>query len=99
MNRIVIDQTKIRISDEITVKPGSEFPRPLWWWQRWTPVWLDVSENADGHLVFEANGKRADGKVFEVTPQLRRNALRGARRWMADLRYLDFSDALVADLD
>lgn len=96
-DRIVIDQTKIRISDELAarMKPGAEFPRPLAWWQHIVPIWLTASEDTDGHIVLTPNGHRADGHVYDVTPTVARQEIRAARQWLAGRSHLDFTDAIV----
>ena len=92
-DRIVLDQSKIRIITTKTPKPGAEFPRPLAWWQRNVPGWLDVAIDGNGFVVLEPNGKRANGVVREVTPVLRRRYVKAAQTWMDGLVYLDFPDA------
>ena len=96
-DHITLDQAKIRINPTLVVKSGAEFPRSLAWWQRYVPIWLDVSIDSDGHVVLEPNGKRADGAFFEVTPALRRRALRDARKWMANQIHLDFAEADLSE--
>lgn len=97
--RIVIDQTKIRVSDEIAarMKPGAEFPRSLDWWQRIVPCWITASEDADGHIVLAPNGHSAGGHVYELTPAVMRREMQYARAWLADWNrgHVDFTDALV----
>lgn len=97
MDRIVIDQTRIRISPEVKVKPGSEFPRPLKWWRKTVPIWLDASEDGEGRIVLEPSGHRADGVVLELTPAKRQRDLKYALRYPRGRRFLDFSDALVPE--
>lgn len=94
--RIVIDQTKLRVRG-ITVKPGSEFPRPLDWWQCFVPGWLTASSDGENRIVLEPNGHRADGHVYELTPAVYRREMKHARRWLDALLYLDTSDAIVAE--
>ncbi|OMI34437.1 hypothetical protein [Streptomyces sparsogenes] len=95
MDRIVIDQAKIQIDDSLKVKPGSEFPRPLDWWQRIVPCWLDASEDEHGHIVITPNGHRADGHVYELTPAVIRREMKAAMRFLGERRFLDFTDAIV----
>ncbi|RXS84183.1 hypothetical protein EST92_11535 [Streptomyces sp. TM32] len=99
MDRIVIDQSKIRVDESIKakMKPGSEFPRPLSWWQKFVPCWLDASEDASGHIVLAPNGRRADGHVYELTPAIRRREMKAAARFLSERLYLDFSDAATAE--
>lgn len=92
-DRIVIDQTKIRIVGEL--RSGGEFPRPLDWWQNFVPVWLTASSGSGHQIVLEPNGRRADGHVRELSPVLRRRAVRDALRWLDGLLYLGTSDAIV----
>lgn len=95
MDAIVIDQSMIRIDPDLKVKPGSEFPRPLAWWQSYAPGWLDVTEDADGHLVLTPNGVLPNGRQRDLTPALVRRYLAATRRWMDGLIHLDFTDALL----
>lgn len=95
MVEVVIAQSKIRIDSRVDVKPGSEFPRPLEWWQRYVPVWLDASEDVMGNIVLTPNGRIADGRRQEVTPALARRDARQALIWLSSQVYLDFTDALV----
>lgn len=90
MDRIVIDQSKIRIVTEKPVRPGAEFPRPLDWWQRYVPVWLDASVDGD-LIVLEPNGWCANGTRRELTPADRRRHLATAERWLGSLLFLDFT--------
>lgn len=92
---IVLDQSKIRVGEDLVARGAPAFPRPLAWWERNVPLWLDVSLDADGRVVLESNGKRADGAVFEVTPALRRRRLADARAWMGDRIHLDLTGAVV----
>jgi hypothetical protein len=96
MDRITLDQTKIRVVTAEPLKPGAEFPRGLGWWQRYVPVWLDVSFDVDGNVVLEPSGRRADGVVREVTPAMRRRYLAAAKGWIDSHLFLDFTDAIVA---
>ncbi|MEU0133372.1 hypothetical protein ABZ172_04925 [Streptomyces sp. NPDC006296] len=94
-DRIVLDQSKIRISEALDVKPGAEFPRTLAWWQRYVPLWLDASLDSDGHVVLEPNGRRADGSALDATPALRRRRMKAAERWMDNQIHLDFTNAIA----
>ncbi len=94
MQRLVIDQSEVRVSEKLAAQGAPGFPRPLSWWQRYAPIWLDVTEDVQGHLVLEPNGRRADGAVLEVTPALRRRHLRYARGWIGNQIHLDFSNAV-----
>lgn len=99
MDRIVIDQTKVRIDECIKpkMKSGSEFPRPLSWWQMTIPCWLDASEGERGRIVLTPNGRCADGRVVELTSVERRRHVKAAMEYLASRRLLDFSDAVVAE--
>ncbi|MFJ1744354.1 hypothetical protein ACIOG4_37610 [Streptomyces microflavus] len=92
---IVLDQSRIRIGEDLVARGAPAFPRPLVWWERNVPLWLDVSLDADGCVVLEPNGRRADGAVFEVTPALRRRRLAAARSWLGDRVHLDLVGAVV----
>ncbi|WP_432111392.1 hypothetical protein [Streptomyces sp. YPW6] len=92
--RLVLDQTKIRIRPDLVAKGAPPFPRPLTWWQRNAPCWLDVSLDNSGHVVLEPNGTRADGVVVEVTPARRRRDLAAVRNWLLGWNGLDVTDAL-----
>jgi hypothetical protein len=100
VNSIVIDQAKIRVSDDIAarMKPGSEFPRSLAWWQRIVPCWLTATEDAKGHIVLTPNGYQADGNVYELTPALMRREMRHAQDWLFawNKGHIDFTDAIAA---
>lgn len=93
--RIIIDQSKIRVVDDLVRRGAPGFPRSLDWWRRNVPDWLDVAEDEHGRIILEPNGYRADGVVLEVTPALCRRRLRYARNWMDNQIFLDFSDAIV----
>ena len=97
---IVIDQAKIRVSDDLAtrMKPGSEFPRPLTWWQRIVPCWITATENTDGNIVLAPNGQRADGHVYELTPAVLRCDIKRATDWLLGWNqgHVDFTDAIVA---
>jgi hypothetical protein len=99
VQRLVIDQSEVRVSERLAARGAPDFPRPLSWWQRYAPSWLDLTEDDQGRLVLEPNGHRADGAVLEVTPALRRRHLRYARNWIGNQIHLDVSNAvfLVAD--
>ena len=92
-NRIVIDQTKIRVSDEA----APPFPHPLDWWQRYVPCWLTVSEDEQGRLVLTPNGHRADGFACEPTQAAVRRDLKAVTRWLDGNLVLDFTHAIVTD--
>ncbi|WP_329131642.1 hypothetical protein OG552_10750 [Streptomyces sp. NBC_01476] len=97
-DRIVIDQAKIRISDEIAarIKPGSEFPRSLAWWQRIVPCWLTATEDEGGHIVLTPSGRDAAGSVYELTPVITRREIRYGLDWLTrwNGNNVDFTDAL-----
>jgi hypothetical protein len=93
MDRIVIDQTKIRIDADLVRRGADPFPRPLAWWQRTVPIWVDVSETEDGQIVLAPNGKRADGYRYELTPSVVRREIKAIVRYLGDRPFLDFSDA------
>ncbi|MFF4645001.1 hypothetical protein [Streptomyces sp. NPDC001389] len=96
MNAVVIDQVQVRIIDpNHKAKPGAQFPRPLTWWQRYVPIWLDASEDDRGRIVLTPNGRIADGRVQELTPTLIRRDVQLALRWLDNQIHLDFTDALV----
>jgi len=95
MHRIVIDQSKIRIDEDLVRRGAPGFPRSMDWWKRNTPLWLDATEDEQGRIVLEPNGRQADGTVREVTPMLRRRHLQYARNWATSRAFLDLSDALV----
>ncbi|MFF8590041.1 hypothetical protein ACF061_01135 [Streptomyces sp. NPDC015220] len=94
---IVIDQSKVRVVDELIQRGAPGFPRSLTWWRRNVPLWLDVTENEQGHIVLQPNGHQADGTVLEVTPALRRRHIRYAHDWVGSRVFLDLSDAIVAE--
>ncbi|MGW0334312.1 hypothetical protein ACWD0J_20995 [Streptomyces sp. NPDC003011] len=94
MQKLVIDQSEVRLSERLAARGAPGFPRPLSWWQRYAPSWLDVTEDDHGRLVLEPNGHRADGIVLEVTTALRRRHLRYALNWIGDQIHLDFSSAV-----
>jgi hypothetical protein len=91
---LAIDQSEVRVSDELTARGAPGFPRPLAWWQRYVPIWLAVTEGEQGRLTLEPNGRRADGVVLEVTPALRRRHLRCALNRIAYQIHLDYSTAV-----
>lgn len=91
---IVIDQSKIRIAEELVAKGASPFPRPLAWWQRTIPVWVDATETEDGRIILTPNGKVADGRQNELTPADIRRDLKAIQRYLDGRNYLDFSDAI-----
>jgi hypothetical protein len=92
---LVIDQTKVRIDDDLVRRGAPGFPRSVSWWERNTPLWLDVAEDDQGRIVLTSNGRRADGVVLAVTASLRRRRLQYAREWASNLVFLDLSDAIV----
>ena len=94
---LVIDQSKIRIDDDLVQRGAPGFPHSLDWWKRYVPGWLNVAEDEQGRIVLEPNGHRADDVVLDVTPALRRRHLQYARNWMSDQIFLDFSDAIVTE--
>jgi hypothetical protein len=96
MDRVIIDQSKIRIDENLVAKGAVPFPRPLAWWQRTTPVWVDVAEVDGGRIALIPNGKVADGRQEELTPAAIRQDLKAIRRYLAERHYLDFSDAIEA---
>jgi hypothetical protein len=95
MNRIVIDQSKIHIREDLVLRGAPGFPRPLEWWQRSLPVWVTASEGIDGSLILEPNGKMANGCQLELTAKVLRGEMQAIRRYLADRQVLDFSDAIV----
>ena len=94
MDRIVIDQAKIRIDADLVRRGAPPFPRPLTWWQRTVPIWVDVSEAEDSRIVMTPNGKTADGRQTELTPAATRRYAKAIVKYLAGRRFLDFSDAL-----
>lgn len=95
MDSIVIDQTKIRVDEEITDKGGITFPRPLAWWQKTLPMWIDAAETEDGRIALTPNGKFPDGSSIELTPAVVRRNIGYIRNYLDQRRFLDFSDAIV----
>jgi len=75
---IVIDQTLIEAPD---------FPRPLEWWQRFTPCWITPSLDSEGRVVMEPNGLLPNGRRLEMTPTRRRKDLAQYRRMLAEMRW------------
>jgi hypothetical protein len=96
MDRIVIDQTKIRIDVDLVRQGAAPFPRPLAWWQRTVPVWVDASETEGSRIVLAPNGKTADGGQTELTPAVTRRYNKAIVRYLTGRRFLDFSDAIEA---
>jgi hypothetical protein len=94
MDRIVIDQSKIRIAEDLVTKGATPFPRPLAWWQKTLPIWIDAAEAEDGHIVLTPNGKVADGSEDELTSADVRRDLKAIRQYLGGRYYLDFSDAI-----
>ncbi|MFG2747994.1 hypothetical protein [Streptomyces xanthophaeus] len=95
MSAVILDQAKVRIDPALKVKPGAEFPRPLAWWQRYVPIWLDATEDGQGHIVLTPNGRIADGRVQGVTPAIARRDVQRALAWLDNQIHLDFTDAIV----
>ena len=95
MNAVILDQVKVRIDPALKIKPGAEFPRPLAWWQRYVPVWLDATEDEQGRIALTPNGHVADGRVQELTPALIRRDVQLALSWLGRHIHLDFTDAIV----
>ncbi|MGY5634192.1 hypothetical protein ACW7N6_38270 [Streptomyces sp. UC1A3] len=93
MRSIVIDQDRIHIDADLVRRGATPFPRPLTWWQRTVPVWIDVSETEGGQIVMKPNGRRADGHQDELTPAVVRQGIKAIVKYLGDRRYLDFSDA------
>ncbi|WP_086559935.1 hypothetical protein [Streptomyces africanus] len=93
MDRIIIDQAKIKVDENLVRRGAPPFPRPLTWWQRTVPIWVDVSEAEDGRIVLTPNGKRADGYQYELTPAVVHQEIKAIVKYLGDRRYLDFSDA------
>ena len=96
MDRIVIDQSKIRIDEDLVRRGAAPFPRPLSWWQRMVPIWVDAAETDGNRIVLTPSGKVADGSTFELTPATVRSELKAIRRYLDGREYLDFSDAIEA---
>jgi hypothetical protein len=96
MDRIVIDQSKIRIDENLVRRGAAPFPRPLAWWQRTLPIWVDAAETEDGHIVLTPNGKVADGSQIDLTPGNVRSELKQIQRYLDGRNFLDFSDAIVS---
>ncbi|TGB13881.1 hypothetical protein [Streptomyces sp. MZ04] len=94
MDAIVINQSKIRIAQELVAKGAPPFPRPLAWWQRTVPVWVDAAEAEDGRIVLTPNGKFADGRQEELTRVGVRRDLKAIKRYLDRHYALDFSDAI-----
>lgn len=94
MESVIIDQSKIRIDEGLVAKGAAPFPRPLAWWQRTIPVWVDAAETEDGRVVLTPNGKVADGRQEELTPADVRRDVKAIQRYLNGRNYLDFSDAI-----
>ncbi|WP_055566040.1 hypothetical protein [Streptomyces atriruber] len=94
MTGIVIDQSKIRIAEELVARGAPSFPRPLAWWQRTIPVWVDAAETEDGRIALTPNGKVADGRQEELSPADIRRDLKAIQRYLDGHHSLDFSDAI-----
>lgn len=94
MNGIVIDQSKIRIAEELVAKGAPPFPRPLAWWQRIIPVWVDATETDNGHITLTPNGKVADGRQEDLSPADVRRELKAIQRYLDGWHSLDFSAAI-----
>ncbi|MFE1451939.1 hypothetical protein [Streptomyces olivaceoviridis] len=95
MHRIVIDQTKVRIDEQLIRRGATPFPRPLEWWQRTLPIWVTASEGIDGTVILEPNGKVANGRQRKLTPTVLRQEMKAIRSYLASRTHLDFSDALI----
>jgi len=96
MDRIVIDQAKIRIDANLVQRGAAPFPRPLAWWQRTLPVWATAEELDGGRIALSPSGMVADGRQLEMTPALVRRELKQIRKYLDGRRFLDFSDAIEA---
>jgi hypothetical protein len=95
MHRVVIDQTKIQIREDLVARGAAPFPRPLTWWNRTLPIWITASESVDGNLILEPNGKVADGRQLELTPTVLRGEMKAIRTYLDGRHTLDFSNAIV----
>lgn len=93
MDAIVINQSKIRIAEGLVAKGAPPFPRPLAWWQRTVPVWVDAAETEEGRIILTPNGKCADGRQEELTSAGIRRDLKLIQRYLDGHYSLDFSDA------
>jgi hypothetical protein len=94
VDSIIIDQTKVRIDPDLVRRGAPPFPRPLAWWQRNMPLWVDASETEDGRVVLIPNGKTPDGRQVELTPAAVRRHVEAAAKCLAGMRFLDFSNAV-----
>jgi hypothetical protein len=90
--RIVIDPAKVRPA------PGNpSIPSALDWWQRFTPLWVDASQDDAGRVVLTPNGAKPDGRVVALTPAAYRRHLKAVEEFLGSRLYFDFSDAIVSE--
>ena len=97
MDRIIIDQAKIRIDADLVRRGAPPFPRPLTWWQKTTPVWMSVEELGEGRIALSPSGKVADGRQVELTTAAVRRYLKAIVKYLAGRTFLDFSDAIETE--
>lgn len=97
MINVTIDQTKIVIDAGLMARGAAPFPRPLAWWRKTLPIWVDADEVENGYIVLSPNGKVADGRVLELTPAAARRYRAQIIRYLSGRSFLDFSDAIVSD--
>lgn len=93
MTRIVIDQEAIRLDPDLVRRGATPFPRPLTWWQKTLPIWVDAAEDENGRIILTPNGRTADGRQMELTPARTRRYLKAIQNYLARRRFLDFTDA------
>ncbi|MFC7794594.1 hypothetical protein [Streptomyces cinereoruber] len=86
-----IDVTKVHN------QAGSSLPTSLDWWQRFVPVWVDVTRLDDQRITLTPSTRRADGQSILLTPAVRRSRAQGVREFLDSRRSLDFSNAIEDD--
>ncbi|WP_055694668.1 hypothetical protein [Streptomyces prasinopilosus] len=95
MHRIVIDQSKIRLDQDLARRGAPGFPRSLKWWQRNTPGFTDATILDDDRIALTINDKLPNGQRIELTPAIIRRRMNALRTALDNRMFLDFSDAIV----
>lgn len=91
---VVLAQAAILIDPALEPKCG--FSRPLSWWEKTAPVWIDVSLDAEERLVLAPSGRRADGFVAELTGAFCRRKHQQIHDWLGGhICCLNFSHAVA----
>jgi hypothetical protein len=76
---------------------GPPLPTELDWWQRFVPVWIDVTKLDEQRITLAPSDRRADGQTATLAPALLRARTNGIRKFLDSRRCLDFSDAIEDD--